>query len=401
MRIVIAPGGFKESLSAEEVAAAIARGVRRAVPDASITTMPLIDGGEGTARTLAAATGGRLVPHRVTGPTAAPVDAHYAILGGSGPRTAVVEMAAAAGLRLVPRDARDPGRTTTVGVGELIAHALDAGAARILVGCGDSGTSDGGAGALQALGVRLLDASGRELPRGGAALALLDRIDVSGLDSRLARIEMVVACNPFNVLCGPEGVARVYGPQKGATPAQADALDKALCRWACVLERDLGPVGVDLHGAPGTGASGGLGAGLAAIGGRLVPRFEVLLEHLDLDGVLAAADLVVTAEGAIDRQTSRGKIPAEVARRAERHGKPVLLLAGAIGPDARLVYGSGVDAYACILPRPMPMDEALAHGTEILEDGAERALRLVLLGTALTPEAEHRGPVRARTPKGA
>ncbi|GLZ12209.1 glycerate kinase [Actinomadura sp. NBRC 104425] len=403
MRIVIAAGGFKESLAAEEVAALIARGVHRAAPDASITAIPLPDGGEGTARMLAAASGGRLVPHRGTGPTGTPVDAHYAILGWPGPRTALVEMAAAAGLRLVPPDARDPGRTTTAGVGELIAHALDAGAARILVGCGDSGTSDGGAGALQALGARLLDASGRELPRGGAALARLERIDPSGLDPRLARTELVVACNPFNVLCGPAGVARVYGPQKGATPAQADALDKALCRWACILERDLGPTGIDLRSAPGTGASGGLGAGLAAVGGRLVPRFEVLLAHLDLDGPLAAADLVITAEGAIDRQTSRGKLPGEVARRAKRHGKPVLALAAAIGPDAHLVYG-GIDAYACVLPGPMPKVEAMERCAELLADGAERALRMVLLGTGLACAAGHRAPApvsRARTLGGA
>lgn len=387
MHIVIAPSGFKESLTADEVAAGIARGVRRVVPDASIATIPLVDGGEGSARALAAATGGRVVPHRVTGPVGAPVDAHFAVLGGPGPRTAVVEMAAAAGLRLVPHDARDPGLTTTYGVGELIGAALDAGVDRVLVGCGDSGTSDGGAGALRALGARLLDTTGRELARGGAALERLDRIDASGLDPRLAEVELLVACNPFNVLCGEDGVARVYGPQKGATAAQVELLDRALCLWAQVLERDLGPTGIDLRTGLGTGASGGLGAGLAAAGARLLPRFEVLLEQVDLDRLLAGADLVITAEGTIDRQTSRGKIPAEVARRAKRYGRPVLALAGTIGPDAHLVYGSGIDAFAGILPGPMPLAEAISRGEEILADGAERALRMVLLGTALTPVA--------------
>jgi glycerate kinase len=352
---------------------------------------PLVDGGVGWAAALARTTGGRIVPHVTTGPVGRPVESHYAVMGGPGPRTAVVEMAATAGLRLVPRDARDPGRTTTAGVGELIAAALDGGARRVLVGCGDSGTSDGGAGALRALGARLLDASGNDLPPGGAALSRLARIDASGLDPRLARTELLVACNPWNVLCGEQGVARVYGPQKGATPEQAEALDRALCRWAEVLERDLDvPAGLDLRTGPGTGASGGLGAGLAAAGARLLPRFEVLLEHVDLDGLLARADLVITAEGAIDRQTSRGKIPAEVARRAKRYGKPVLALAGTIGPDAHLVYGSGIDAFAGILPAPVDLAEALSRGEEFLADGAERALRMVLLGTALNLAAPGR-----------
>ncbi|MFC5747133.1 glycerate kinase [Actinomadura rugatobispora] len=388
---MIAPSGFKESLSADQVAAMIARGVRRVVPGAVIDTLPLVDGGEGSAAALARTTGGRIVPRVTTGPMGRPVESHYAVMGGPGPRTAVVEMAATAGLRLVPRDARDPGRTTTAGVGELIAAALDGGARRVLVGCGDSGTSDGGAGALRALGARLLDASGNDLPPGGAALARLARIDASGLDPRLARTELLVACNPWNVLCGEHGVARVYGPQKGATPAQAEALDRALCRWADILERDMDvPAGVDLRTGPGSGASGGLGAGLAAAGARLLPRFEVLLEHVDLDGLLARADLVITAEGAIDRQTSRGKIPAEVARRAKRYGKPVLALAGTIGPDAHLVYGSGIDAFAGILPAPVDLAEALSRGEEFLADGAERALRMVLLGTALNLAAPGR-----------
>ncbi|MEW2355820.1 glycerate kinase [Spirillospora sp. NPDC029432] len=404
MRIVIAPSGFKESLSAEQVAAGIARGARRVVPDAAIDPLPLVDGGEGSAAALARTTGGRIVPAVTTGPAGRPVGSHFAIMGGPGPRTAVVEMAATAGLRLVPRDERDPGRTTTAGVGELIAAALDAGAERILVGCGDSGTSDGGAGALRALGARLLDARGNDLPPGGAALTGLDRIDPSGLDPRLRRTELLVACNPCNVLCGPEGVARVYGPQKGATPEQVDVLDRALSRWADVLERDLRvPGGVDVRTGPGTGASGGLGAGLAAaVGARLLPRFEVLLAHVDLDGLLSRADLVITAEGAIDRQTSRGKIPSEVARRAKRYGKPVLALAGTIGPDADRVYGSGIDAFAGILPAPVDLAEAMSRGEEFLADGAERALRMVLLGTVLTQTAAGSGALRAApSPPGA
>ncbi|MFF5003338.1 glycerate kinase [Streptomyces phaeochromogenes] len=391
-RFAVAPSGFKESLSAQAAADAIAAGVRRVVPDAEVDLIPLVDGGEGTARALASATGGRLVALPATGPLGEPVGTHFALLGtgsgtgsgsgiGSGSAdTAVVEMAAVAGLSLVPHGLRDPGATTTYGVGELIRAALDTGVRRILVGCGDSGTSDGGAGALQALGARLLDEDGFELPQGGRELIRLHHIDPKGLDPRLARTELLVACNPYNVLCGERGVARVFGPQKGATPAQVEELSAGLENWAYVLTRDL-PVTCDLYGGPGTGASGGLGAGLAALGARLLPRFEVLLDHLDLDARLARADLVLTAEGALDHQTPRGKVPAEVARRAKLNGRPVLALAGTLGEGAHTV--PGVDAFTGILPAPMALAEALVRASELLTDATERALRMILLGAGL------------------
>ncbi|WP_369216170.1 glycerate kinase family protein [Streptomyces flavofungini] len=378
-RFAIAPSGFKESLSARSAAEAIAEGVRRVVPHARTDLIPLVDGGEGTASALAAADGGRLVALTATGPVGRRVGTHFALLRDG---TAVVEMAAVAGLALVPRDLRDPGATTTYGVGELIRAALDAGARRILVGCGDSGTSDGGAGALQALGARLLDAGGRELPHGGRELTRLSRIDVRGLDPRLAHTDIRVACNPFNVLCGERGVARVFGPQKGASAAQVEQLAAALDHWAHLLTRDL-RVTADLFEGPGTGASGGLGAGLAALGARLLPRFDVLLGRLDLDARLARADLVVTAEGALDHQTPRGKIPAEVARRAKRSGRPVLVLAGTIGRGAHHVRAAGVDAYSSILPAPVSLTEALGRGGEFLTDATERALRMIVLGSRL------------------
>ncbi|MDJ1136520.1 glycerate kinase family protein [Streptomyces iconiensis] len=395
--ITVAPSGFKESLSAHQAAEAMAKGIRRVAPGATLDLIPLVDGGEGTAEALATATGGHLVPLHATGPIGAPVRTHFALLGngavGAGQAgwaagaahvpTAVVEMAAVAGLSLVPRECRDPGMTTTYGVGQLIRAALDAGARRVLVGCGDSGTSDGGAGALQALGARLLDGDGAELARGGHVLPALDRIDASGLDPRLKDTELLVACNPFNVLCGPTGVARVFGPQKGATPEQVELLSHGLDRWAAVLERDVvsDPFGADLRSAPGTGASGGLGSGLAAVGARLLPRFEVLLDHLDLDARLARADLVLTAEGSLDHQTARGKIPAEVARRAKLYGKPVLALAGTLGEGAGNT--PGIDAYGSILPAPLPLAEALTHAPTYLADATEHAFRMVLLGTRL------------------
>jgi glycerate kinase len=336
-----------------------------------------VDGGEGTARALASATGGRLVALPATGPLGEPLGTHFALLGSGD--TAVVEMAAVAGLSLVPYGLRDPGATTTYGVGELIRAAFDTGVRRVLVGCGDSGTSDGGAGALQALGARLLDADGFELPQGGRELTRLHHIDPTGLDPRLSAVDLLVACNPYNVLCGERGVAGVFGPQKGATPAQAEHLAAGLENWARVLTRDLRVTG-DLYGGPGTGASGGLGADLAVLGARLLPRFDVLLDHLDLDARLARADLVLTAEGALDRQTPRGKVPAEVARRAKLHGRPVLVLAGS-GEGAHTV--PGVDAFTGILPAPMARAEAFLRAGELLTDATERALRMVLLGARL------------------
>ncbi|MBE1579337.1 glycerate kinase [Amycolatopsis roodepoortensis] len=380
MRIVVAPSGFKESLGAEAAADAIAEGVLRVVPFAEIDRVPLVDGGEGSAAALAGSTGGKVVDTVVTGPVGLPVRSHFAILGDGS--TAVVEMAAAAGLRLVPADRRDPGRTTSRGVGELMIAALDSGCSSVLVGCGDSGVSDGGAGALQALGARVLDRAGQEIGPGGAELARARHIDVSGLDPRLADTGLRLAVNPHNVLCGPRGVARVFGPQKGATPEQVERLAAALDNWADVLRRDLG---TDVALVPGSGASGGLGAGLCAVlGARLLPRFEVLLDHIDLDARLAAADLVVTAEGTIDAQTPHGKVPAEVARRAKAHGKPVVALAGRIGMDADTTYAVGIDAFQAIQPGPVDLDEAILRGAEFLTDAAERMLRIVLVGTRLS-----------------
>lgn len=387
-RILVAPSGFKESLDAVEVAAAISAGIRRVIPGVRITSVPMADGGEGTATALANATGGRIIPVRVTGPVGVPVESHFAVLGKVEKHTAVVEMAAAAGLRLVPGGLRNPGATTTRGVGELILAALDQGVERIVVGCGDSGTSDGGAGALRALGARLLGPDGDELPEGGAALAGAAVLDLSGLDPRLQDCGLDLALNPYNVLCGPGGVARVFGPQKGATPEQVEVLSRGLERWAAVLAEATGTSEEYLRTGPGTGASGGLGAGLAAVGARLVPRFELLLDSglagIDLDADIADADLVVTAEGAIDFQTPRGKVPAEVALRAQRAGVPVLAFAGSIGKNATDVHAAGIDAIAGIIPIPMDLNRAVAEGAALLQEATERTFRVLLLGSAIS-----------------
>ncbi|WP_139347650.1 glycerate kinase family protein [Nocardia donostiensis] len=303
---------------------------------------------------------------------------------------AVVEMAAAAGLAHVPRDARDPGATTTFGVGQLIAAALDDGVDTVIVGCGDSGTCDGGAGALQALGARILDCDGHEIGRGGYELAHAEHLDLSGLHPRLLDATLVVAGNVHNVLCGPRGVARVFGPQKGAAPDQVERLSAALENWVRVLERD-GIGSGDLRTGPVTGASGGLGAGLAAVGAQLRSRFDALLDSglagIDLDSRIMRADLVITAEGSIDFQTPHGKVPAEIARRAARHGVPVVALAGSLGEGAPAVHEVGIGAMASILTVPMPLSQAVAEAERLLIDAAERMMRMMLLGATVSDRA--------------
>lgn len=384
--VLVAPSGFKESLAAAEVADRIEAGILKVSPRTRVWKAPMADGGEGFTRALVEATGGTLHEITVTGPVGEPVESHFGFLGGGGQKTAVLEMAAAAGLRLVPRELRDPSGTTTYGVGELILAALDAGAERILVGCGDSGTSDGGAGAAQALGVSLLDEAGEEIGRGGAELARLDRIDLSGRDPRLDEVGIDVACNWNNLLCGPNGVARVFGPQKGATEEQVEQLAAALDNYAAVIRRDLD---LDVGALPGGGASGGLGTGLSALlGAKLHPRYEIISEYLDIEELLARADLVITAEGGIDFQTPRGKVPAEVARKAKKLGLPVVAIAGTVGKDARVNHDHGIDAYVSIMQAPITLQEALVQAPELVESCAEEVMRLVVMGESLADRPE-------------
>lgn len=381
LTVLIAPSGFKESLSVKAVTEAISSGVRKAMPDAEILSAPMVDGGEGTTEALVDATGGRIIKARVTGPVGAPVAGFWGLLGGAGPKTAVIEMAAAAGLSLVPRDRRNPLLTTSRGVGELILAALDHGVERILIGCGDSGINDGGAGMARALGARLLDAQGRELPEGGGALEDLAQIDVSGLDPRLASVRIDAAVNWHNMLLGQKGVARVFGPQKGATPAQVVVLERGLETYAAVIRASLG---IELGAMQGAGASGGLGAGLVAFAGAtLHPRFEIMLQYLDFDRLLERADLVITAEGSLDGQSPYGKVPCEVARRAKALGIPTIALAGTIGKGARQTLDHGIAAFASIVKRPCSLDEAIAKGDKLLRRAAEDAMRMMQVGRKL------------------
>ncbi len=381
LSILVAPSGFKESLDVWAVTEAIATGIQRAMPEARVLKAPLVDGGEGFVRALVGVTGGTTRQAVVTGPMGLPVESFYGFLGGSGPKTAVVEIAAAAGLSLVPRDQRDPTRTTSFGVGELIRDALDHGAERILVGCGDGGTNDGGAGMAQALGVGLLDRNGDPIGFGGAELGRISRIDLSRRDPRLGRVAIDAAVNWHNVLLGARGVARLFGPQKGASPEQVAVLEHALEVYA---DRVREATGCDVSAAPGTGASGGLGAGIRAfLGGRLHPRYQVIMPFLNFDELLAKADLVITAEGSLDGLTPVGKIPTEVARRAKAHGLPVVALAGTIGKGCTANFDHGIDAFASIIKRPCSLDEAIRDAQKLLTYAAEDAVRMIRVGLVL------------------
>lgn len=294
-----------------------------------------------------------------------------------------IEVAAAAGLRLVPRTQRDPTVTTTYGVGELIRAALDAGADKILIGCGDSGTSDGGAGMLQALGARLLDEHGNELPRasGGGALSGLAQIVMDHVDPGLQRVQIEAICNTKNILCGEKGVARVYGPQKGATREQVETLSHSLERWA-------GAVGsivqTDISTQPGSGASGGLGSGLLLLGAELRSRRDAINELFRIDEILDQHwDLVFTAEGELDAQSAQGKMTVEVAREFRNRHTQVVVLAGVIGDGAGALYEEGINAFVSIPKGPISLVQAIEETGSLLTDAAERTMRMILAGMAI------------------
>ncbi|GBQ19022.1 glycerate kinase [Gluconacetobacter sacchari DSM 12717] len=357
MKVVIVCDSFKESLSALQVADAIEEGFREIYPRAAYVKLPAADGGEGTAEALVLATGGRMLTREVTGPLGEPVMAAFGILGDG--RTAVVEMAAAAGLMLVPRDRRDPLAATTYGVGQLILAALDEGCRHVILGLGGSATNDGGAGMAQALGVSLRDRDGVELPFGGGGLARLARIDRSRLDARLADCRVEVACDVDNPLTGPSGASAVFGPQKGATPDMVRLLDDGLAVYA---RQVAAAVGRAIDTVPGAGAAGGLGGGaLAFLDATLRPGVEIVMEALGLDAILSDADLVITGEGRIDGQTVHGKAPIGVARVARRHGRPVIGIAGSLGQDAARVHAHGIDAVFSVVNRPCTLEDALAE----------------------------------------
>ena len=368
MKILVAPDKFKGSLTAREAGEAMRRGFARVWPDALIDVVPVADGGDGTADALLAAVGGKRMPCDVRRPDGRTISAWFATLEDG--KTAVVELAAASGLALMGPGANDPRTASTYGTGQLILGAIDAGARRVLLAIGGSATNDGGAGALSALGARFLDSSGAELPPGGAALARLASIDAKPLHDLLRNVSIEIACDVDNPLLGSNGASAVFGPQKGASPADVRELDAALARFADVLESTTG---VSVRAIPGSGAAGGIGAGfLALAGARLTPGAALVFDVVRFEERLAGVSLVVTGEGRLDRQTLAGKAPFAVAQAAKRHGIPTVAIAGAVDLQGDDFERAGMVTAVPITPGPMSLEDALARAADLAADAAER-----------------------------
>ena len=381
MKIVIAPDSYKESLSALQVASEIENGFRAIFPDADYVKLPVADGGEGTVEAMVAATQGKIVRLRVTGPLGEPVEAFYGLSGDES--CAFIEMAAASGLELVPSSRRDPRVTTSWGTGELIANALDRGVQHFIIGIGGSATNDGGAGMVQALGARLLNAQGEQIGYGGGALSQLAQIDISQLDPRLRQCRFEVACDVTNPLTGEEGASAIFGPQKGATPELVAQLDAALAHYAAVIQRDLD---INVLHIPGGGAAGGMGAALHAFCQAELRRgIEIVTEALGLDELVKDATLVITGEGRIDSQTIHGKVPIGVAQVAQRYNKPVIAIAGSLTADVGVVHQHGLDAVYSVLYSICTLEEALDNAAQNVRMTARNIAATLKIGQSLNP----------------
>lgn len=375
MKVVIAPDSFKGCLTASEVAEHIEIGIKKVFNDADIIKVPMADGGEGTVQSLVDATGGELVSLKVKGPLLNEVNSFYGILGDK--KTAVIEMAAASGLPLISKEERNPLKTTTYGTGELIKHALDRGCRNFIIGIGGSATNDGGAGMLQALGVKLLDKWDKEIDFAGKGLLDLHKIDVSNMDERIIECSITAACDVTNPLCGPSGASAVFGPQKGADEEMVKILDKGLLNFAEVIKKELG---IEIKDVPGSGAAGGLGGGLLAFfSARLKRGVDIVIEATNLEDRIQGADLVITGEGMIDNQTAFGKTPYGVAMIAKKYNVPVIAIAGGIGKDAEVLYDKCFNSIFSIVDMPMQLEEAMKNGHILLEKTAERIMRLLKL----------------------
>lgn len=376
MKVVIAPNAFKECLSPLQVAKAIEVGVKRALPFVQTVLVPLADGGDGTVEALVEATHGTIVQAVVSDPLGRPVRARYGILGDG--KTAIIEMAEASGLKLLDLEERNPLRASTRGTGELILDAMDKGVRSIVIGIGGSGTVDGGMGMARALGYEFFDERGEPLAEGGGSLQTLSRIDVSGVLPNLSELKVIVACDVTNPLTGVQGAARVFGPQKGATPEMVERLELGLSRFGTIAE---GQFGKDICSLPGAGAAGGLGGGLAAFtratlesGGRLVARFAGLEKSLE------GGDLVITGEGKLDQQTSMGKLPAIVAKSAAEKGIAVIALAGVLGSGWERLLDLGLTAAFCIQQDNVSRQISFSKAEQWLAATAEQACRAWLSG---------------------
>ena len=376
MKFVIAPDSFKGSLTAKEVGLAIQKGLTKIYPELKVELVPMADGGEGTVQALTDATKGKFVQEQVTDPLGRQVLASYGILGNS--NTAVIEMAAASGLQFVDENTRDPLKTTTYGTGQLILSALNHGVKKIILGLGGSATNDGGAGMAQALGAKLLDVQGAELPFGGGALDQLDKIDVRELDPRIKDVEILIASDVTNPLTGENGASAIFGPQKGATPAMITQLDRNLTHYAEIIARDLG---ITIKDVPGGGAAGGLGAGLLALTNAKMERgIDIVVEYSELKKKAQDADFVFTGEGSIDQQTKFGKTPYGVAlaTKAVAPTAPVIVLAGNVGDQIESLYhADSIDAVFSTPSGAKPLEQAIADSAHDIEQVAENIARLL------------------------
>ena len=374
---MVASGKFKGSLSAKEASLAMKKGLKKALPQAEIILCPLADGGEGTVQTLIQATKGKILEKQVTGPLGEPVQAYFGLLGSGASAinqqqtTAVIEMAAASGLHLVPSEKRDPMLATSYGTGELIKEALDCGAREIFIGVGDSATTDGGLGLAQALGAEFFGKLGELLGRGGKELKKLQRIDLSGLDPRIKKAKFLILSDVDNPLFGPQGAAYVYAPQKGATEEEVTELDAGLRNLARVIKKDLG---MDIADFPGAGAAGGLGAGLKAfLKAKITPGADFIIKATRLEQKLKGADLVITGEGKIDAQTSRGKTPMAVAKLAKERNIPLFAVGGQVSKDAAVLKTQGVTEFFSLTDLSGSVKESREKAAFFLEKTAELA----------------------------
>ncbi|MBF8294623.1 MAG: Glycerate kinase [Bacteroidetes bacterium] len=379
MHILIAPDSFKGSLTAHEAASAIERGVLQALPDATIVRHPISDGGEGLVSVVTPVLRGRMMTTSVSGPLPGQrVDARWGLSADGS--VALIEMAEAAGLPLVPLDRRDPKITTTYGVGELIKVALDAGISSVIIGIGGSATNDGGAGMAEALGVRFFDSSGNPVGRGGAALLNVAGVDIRGKDPRLNSVEVLVACDVQNTLCGELGASAVYGPQKGATLSDVALLDKALERYGTMIRSEMG---IDVLEIPGGGAAGGLGAGLVAFcAGTLMRGIDLVLRVTEFEDRLHGVDLVITGEGKIDRQMQFGKALSGVIERARRCGVPVVAVVGAIeGPREQFINNDFLADLESLVDAQTSETDAIHNASMLLSEKTKVLLQRYLSRT--------------------
>ena len=375
MKIVIAPDSFKESLTALEVADAIEQGFKKFYPHADYVRIPMADGGEGTVQSLVDALKGKVVEQSVTAPLGNKIQAFFGISGDN--QTAIIEMAAASGLHLVSPAQRNPLKTTSFGTGELIKAALDLGVKKIILGIGGSATNDAGAGMLQALGVQLLDVNNQQISLGGENLSLISKIDLSKLDSRLQQVEILVACDVDNPLCGEKGASAVFGPQKGATPEIVQQLDQALFHFSDIVQQDLD---LNIRDQAGAGAAGGMGGGLLLLPNvQLKAGVQIIIDAVNLNEQIKGADLVITGEGRMDSQTVHGKTPIGVAKAAKLFNKPVIAIVGSLKDDYEVVYKHGIDAVFPIIRQLKSLDETLKLGRENLISTAQNIARLYKL----------------------